>query len=233
MSKSEMSAGFKKFAAKTTRGSYDEARKNERMGGGIPFEVGTKGRGVVSAVICDETKEDAKGEKHPRIRVEISVTEPEAARGKTLSGPGLMQTIKDGRDPAKWSAEQAFGAALGMLENLGCPEEITKGYERFEEVLEFFDDEPREVSWSIEENRYTNAKGQEIVGKQVNAFAYIPSPETSAEPESEELDPNAKYVMYRGAKHKVEAETEEDYDLVSVNGGRKRTGVAKQDCEPC
>jgi len=235
MAKSTISSGFAKFAAKTTKGAYDEARKGERMGRGIPFPVGTTGTGVVSAVICDTTKKDEKtGEQHPRIRVEIKVETPEEGRGKTLSGPGLMQTIKDGRDPSKWSAQDAFSAALAMLEDCGLPEEISKGYKDFQECVDWFDEEPRYVNWEIEENNYTNRNGQQVNGKQTSVLpivneAGIPAADKPAD-EEEETDPDATYCKYRGGKHKVVGEDGDMLTIKGVNSGNIRE-VKKEDVE--
>lgn len=230
MTKSQMSAGFAKFASKTTKGGYEEARKGERMGRGVPFPVGTKGTGVVSKVECDETKPDNNGVTYPRIRVEIRAETPEVARGKQLSGSGLMQTIKDGPDPSKWSAEQAFGAALGMLEDLGLPTEISQGYSDFQEVLDWFDAEPRKVSWEIQANDYVNKTGKEVKGKQIYAVVYMEEADIpSADAPFEEHDPNSKYCMYRGAKHRI-VEEGETLTLRSVSG-TNRSGIAKDDVE--
>ena len=232
MTKSQMSAGFAKFSAKTTKGSYDEARQNERIGRGIPFPVGAKGTAVVGAIICDETKADEKtGEKFPRVRVELTVETPEAARGKSLSGSGLMQTIKDGNDPSKWSAEQAWGAMLGMLENLGLPEEISKGYSDFQECIDWFEEAPRTVSWEIQENNYTNRSGVLVQGKQISAFAIIDEASIPSAADSGSEVPEGKMCLYRGGKHVILEDNGELLKLQSVGSGRLREGVDKDDVE--
>ncbi len=232
MSKTNVSAGFAKFATKTTKGKFDEARKGERMGRGVPFPVGTTGTGIVSAIICDEGK-DAEGVKFPRGRIEIKVETPESGRGKMLSGSGLMQNIKDGQNPEKWSAEMAWGAWLGLLEDLGCPEEITKGYESFEdEVIGWFDEEPRKVHWEVQENNYTNRSGAEVKGKQVRAFAVVEEADIpNAEGDAPSDDGKGIYCTYRGAKHKITQDYGDVVDLISMSNGRARAGIDKDEIE--
>jgi len=232
MSKSQMSAGFAKFSSKTTKGAYDDARQNERIGRGIPFPVGTKGTAVVSSIICDETKADEKtGKKFPRVRVELSVETPEAARGKKLSGSGLMQTIKDGSDPAKWSAEQAWGAMLGLLEDMGLPEEVSKGYSDFQQCLDFFEEEPRVVSWEIQPNNYKNRQGVEVQGKQISAFAIVDEAAIPSADEAEGEIPEGKQCLYRGGKHVVLEENGDTLKLQSIGSGRVRENVDIEDVQ--
>jgi hypothetical protein len=233
MNKSTMSAGFAKFAAKTTKGAYDYARQNERIGRGIPFPVGAKGTAVVSSIICDETTPDEKsGEKFPRVRVELSVESPEGARGKKLSGPGLMQTIKDGNDPSKWSAEMAWGALLGLLEDLGLPEEISKGYADFQECIDWFSDAPRLVAWEITANNYKNRAGVEVQSKQITAFAVIAEADIpAADAPAAPIPSDKPLCLYRGGKHIILSDNGETYNLQSVGSGRVRENVDKDDVE--
>ena len=232
MAKSTVSAGFAKKAAKTTKGDFDKARKGERFGRGIPFPVGTIGTGYVSALICDQTKPEPDGIKHSRVRVELCVETPESGRGKTLSGIGLMQIIKDGRDPEKWSEAMAWGAMLGMLEDLGCPEEITQNYDDFQEVIDWFDNEKRFVNWEITDASYTNYQGKEVVRKGVAAFAAVSgSSPTAGEGESPEEDPNADYCKYRGTRHKILEDKGDTYDLQSMANGRKKIDIDKDEVE--
>ena len=231
MAKSQISAGFQKFANKTTKGEYDKARKAERIGRGIPFPIGTKGTGYVSAIICKETKPDNEGVKHPMIRVEVKVEAPEASKGKTLSGPGLMQTIKDGKNPETWSAEMAFTAALTMLENLGLPPEISKEYEEFQECVDWFEEEKRLVHWEVEDTSYTK-DGRTVNQKGYQVFALVDeSKKESAEGEGEEHDPDASYCTFRGSKHRIVKDHGDTLDLIGVNSGREREGVDKEDVE--
>lgn len=232
MAKSQVSAGFAKFATKTTKGKFDEARQGERMGRGVPFPVGTTGIGIVTAIICDEGT-DKDGVKFPRGRIEIKVETPESGRGKTLSGAGLMQQIKDGPNPEKWSAEMAWGAWLGLLEDLGCPEEITKQYESFEdEVIAWFEAEPRRVHWEVQENNYINKAGSEVKGKQVRAYAFVDEKDIpSAEDKKPKDDGEGVYCTYRGARHKIVMDYGDTVDLLSLSNGRARAGIDKDDIE--
>ena len=229
MSKSTVSAGFQKFAARTTTGKFEEARKGERMGQGIPFDVGQQGTGVVTAVIMDETKPDAKQRKFPRIRVQMDIITPESHRGKEMTV--MNQTIKGSDDPEKdWSAEDAFNMALSQLEQLGCPNEITSGYEDIQEIVDWFSEEPRNLSWNIKANNYKNRSGQEVKGKRVEAYAVVPEAEVpSADNDGPaEEDPDAEYCTYNGTKHKVIADHDDTVDLENVNSGRKRTNIPKE-----
>ena len=228
MTKSKVSPGFAKFAAKTTTGKFDEARRAERMGSGVPFDIGQKGTGVVSAVICDETKPDSQNIRHPRIRVEIKVETPEAGRGKTLSGNGLMQTIKDGPNPEKWSKEMAFTSALGLLEKLGLPEEISQKYNEFQECIDYFDEEPRRVSWTVVDASWTDAKGNLRPQKGIEAYALIPEADIPAadEPVSEKTE-GRETCLYNGVEHEIVKDHGDTLDLYSPKSGRNREGIPK------
>jgi hypothetical protein len=232
MAKSEMSSGFAKFAAKTTKGKYDEARKGERMGRGIPYPIGTTGTAVVAAVICTETKADNEGVKSPMVRVELKIETPEPMRGKALSGNGLMQVIKDGPNPEKWSADMAWGAMLGMLENLGCPEEITKGYSDFQECIDWFEQEPRYVNWEVIDASYQKA-GKTIAQKGIQAFAVIkegdaPTADSGDKPED---DPDASYCTYRGARHMILENNKGLLKLKNMNNGNVRNNIEEDAVE--
>ena len=223
MAKSGMSAGFAKFASKTTKGSYDEARQAERMGRGVPFPTGTKGTAVVGAIVCDETKADeATGEQFQRVRIELLIETPESHRGKPLTcGYFVMQDSK--KPGSDWTAENWWGVMLGTVEDLGCPEELTKGYADFQEVLDWFEAEPRSVSFEVVANNYVNKAGVKVEGKQVNAFAAVDESAIPSAEDSKEIDPNATYCTYKGGKHKVVTTTGTQYVLESINGGNVRT----------
>ena len=235
MAKSKVSAAFQKVASRTTKGAFDEARKAERQARGIPFPIGMKGTGVVSCIVCDMTKAKEGKESVPIVRVELKADTPEGARGKILSGPGLMWMIKASATNEDWGAEDAWGMMLGGLEQLGCPEELTKNYDDFQEVVDWFEEEPRKVSWEVVDASYTNNKGKVVSQKAFEVYEYVNvSQQETAEGTSEEIDPNAKYVLYKGKKHRVVEENEDDntYVLVSVASGVKRT-VSQEDCEDC
>jgi len=225
MSKSGMSAGFAKFASKTTQGSYDDARKAERFGRGIPFPVGVKGTAVVGAIVCDETKADNNGEQFQRVRIELLIDTPESHRGKPLTGGYfVMQDSK--KAGSTWTAENWWGSMLGTLEDLGCPEDLTKGYEDFQEVIDWFGAEPRAISFEIIANDYMK-NGAMVHGKRVNAFAAVDEASIpSADQVAEAHDPEATYCTFRGTKHRVVSEEGGNITIKNVNSGTQRT-VAK------
>lgn len=232
--KQQVSPGFAKFASKTTKGKFDEARKGERMGRGIPFAIGTSGEGNVGNIICDETKADDDGISHPRIRVEIIISSPESAKGKVISGPGLMQTIKDGKDPEKWSKEMAWGAALGLLESLGCPKELTEGYDEFQEVLDWFREEPRPVAWEVVDSSWYNKTTKKTVEqKGISAVAILDESNASSAVEGEKMeeDPNGVYCAYRGIRHIILDEDDDVATIKNCNTGRVRENVPMDQIE--
>lgn len=225
MAKSNISKDFARFAKKTTKGSFDEARKAERTARGIPFDVGTKGTGVVSAIICDTAGDD--DDKYPFVAAEITVSTPESAKGKVLKGSGLRWNIRDSkRAGSDWTAENAWGAALGMLEELGLPEEISQGYEDFQECVDWFDKEPREVSWEIEDNSYTDRNGKQVQGKQVRAYAKIdedsiPSADNNSEAPFDDSGYDS-YCNYRGVRHGIKEEDDDMLTIVNLQNGMER-----------
>jgi hypothetical protein len=224
MTKSKISKDFARFAKKTTKGTYDEARKAERTARGIPFDVGTKGTGVVSAIICDTAGED--DDKYPYVAAQITVSTPEGGKGKVLQGSGLRWNIRDSkRTGSDWTAEDAWGAALGMLEDLGLPEEISKGYEDFQECVDWFEKEPREVSWEVEDNSYTDRNGKQVSGKQIRAFAKvdessIPSADADA-PFNDDSEFSA-YCVYRGVRHGIKSEEDDMLTIVNLQNKMER-----------
>ncbi len=229
MSTTGMSVGFAKFASKTTKGAYDEARKGERFGRGIPFPVGVKGKAIVSAITCDDTKPNDLGESYPRVRVELAIEVPESHRGKPLQcGYFIMQDSK--KVDSTWTAEDVWGKSmLGCLEDLGCPEELTKGYSDWQEVLDWFQAEPRRVNFEILPNDYKNNAGVLVHGKQVAAFAEVDEENIpSADTPSEAHDPNAKYCTFKGTSHRIMSEVGANVTIIGVNSGTTRT-VAKSD----
>lgn len=218
-----MSVGFAKFAAKTTKGSYDEARQAERFGRGVPFPVGTKGTAFIGAIVCDETKADeTTGEHHQRVRIELLVETPESHRGKPITGGYFV--MKDSTKPgSSWTAEDWWGSMLGTMEDLGCPEELTKGYSDFQEVIDWFEAEPRAVNFEIVANNYKK-NGAMVEGKQVNAFAAVDEASIpSAEGTPEAHDPDATYCTFRGTKHRVVSTENGQVTIINVNSQTQRT----------
>lgn len=224
MAKSNISSGFAKFASKTTRGSFDEARKQESMATGCPLPIGATGVAVVGEIVCKETKvkQDGTG-GDPLVMINLEVETPEEFRGKKLQGSGLMFTIKDG--PNSTQAD-AWARMLDALEGMGLPREIRMGYEDFSEVLDWFSDEPRRVQYTVNKDSYAGNRS----GKTVAAVEYfdtdsVPSAET---PQVEEkTDPNADYCNYLGKKYKIIGHDSENdcYDLEQVGTGKLRSGV--------
>ena len=224
MTKSTMSKGFSRFAKKTTKGSFDEARQAERTARGIQQEVGDKGHAIVSKIICDEAGED--GDKHPYVAVELTISTPEKSKGKKLFGSGLRWDIRDSkRTGSTWTAEDAFGAVLAMLEDLGLPQEISKGYSDFQECLDWFEDEPRSVAWEIQANNYTDSKGTEILSKQISAFAVVDEadiPSADSDGPVDDDDPDASYCSFRNVRHKIMNHQDGEYELLNMNNQRER-----------
>lgn len=233
MQKMTLSPKFAKFAEKTTRGKFDEARKAESMATGCPLPIDTTGVAVIGDIICKETKQKADGSGgDPMVMIKLEVESPEEYRGTVLQGPGLLFVIKDG---PKSTQEDAWGRMLDTLESFGLPRKIRTEYETFEEILAYFTDSPRKVQYLVKKDDYTGNRS----GKIIQAYeatdmeeatesadeAPISPPETKAD-----ADTDAEYVMYLGKKHKIlafdaEAQT---YDLESPVG-RKRPGVKVSD----
>lgn len=177
--------------------------------GGCHLPVGAKGVAIVGKINCTETKaygEDAGGD--PRIEITLEVESPEEYRGKKISGSGLNFNIKEGE---KSTIEDAFARALDALELLGLPREIRTEYKDFSECIEYFESEPRKVEFMVlddSENKYNRSK------KNVSYSPYIPGGNKGAEgTQDEETDPNATYVEYLGAQHKV---LEDDGEIVKI-----------------
>ena len=216
---------FQKFAAKTTSGTFDKTRKEEARIGGCHLPVGAKGLAIVAKINCTETKpygDDAGGD--PRIEITLEVESPEEYRGKKISGSGLNFNIKEGE---KQSIEDAFARALDALELLGLPREIRTEYKDFSECIEYFEQEPRKIEFTVlddSKNTYNRS------GKTVSYSPYIPGGNKGAEGnQEEESDPDAVYCTYLGAQHKV---LEDDGEILKIQSksGKVRE-VAKNKVE--
>lgn len=226
MAKAPISAKFARFADRTTKGDFDKARKQESMAGGCPLPVGTRGCAIVSEINCKETKIAANGEGgYPMVLLKLEVETPENFRGKSLSGPGLMFVIKDSE---KQTEADAWARMLDCLESCGLPRDIRTGYQEFEEVVNYFTEEPRRVTFEVRKDTYAGNQS----GKTVSVFEYIPegeeeSAETKYTPPTED-DPDAQYVTYMGKKCKVvEYNRDEDtYTLQIVDTGRIKEGIS-------
>lgn len=204
-----MSPKFAKFAAKTTGGAFDKARKEEARIGGCPLPVGAKGIAIVGKVNCTETKaygDDPGGD--PRIEITLEVDSPEEYRGKKITGSGLAYNI---RATEKSTIEESFQRALDALEQLGLPREIRTEYKDFSECIEYFEQEPRMVEFLVvddSKNEYNRSK------KTVAFSAYLPGGNKGAEgSQEEEEDSNATYCTYLGARHKV---LEDDGEILKI-----------------
>lgn len=224
MSKSPLSAKFAKFAAKTTKGEFDTARKAESMATGCPLPLDTRGVAVIAEINCTETKikQDGTG-GDPFVSIKLEVETPEDYRGKTITGPGLMFVIKDGPNS---TAADAWGRMLDTLEQLGLPRDIRTEYNDFAEVLDWFSNEPRRVEYHVAKDTFTGNQS----GKITRATMYVPEGEveTAVTPKVEAtIDPNADYCTYLGKQHKVLSFDEENqtYELEMVSTGRIRPGV--------
>ena len=216
MSKSEVSKTFARFANKTTSGAYDEARKAERTARGITLDVGTRGVGVVTLKCTDEEVHD---EQVPVLECPITILTPEGAKGKVLTDP--LNLKKRIRETEKRSAEENFTAALEMLEQMGCPESITKGYTSWDQITEWFDAEPRKVSYEITDGGSWNGRPQ----KRVVAYAYV---EESSMPsadsgDSPEFPAGTKFCSYKGVRYGILMEDDGMLTIQNVNSGRKKT----------
>lgn len=224
MAKSNVSAGFAKFASKTVKGAFNEARQQESMATGCPLPVGTIGTAVVGEIVCKETKQKPGGSGgNPLVMINLEVETPEEYRGKKLQGSGLMFTIKDG--PNSTEAD-AWGRMLDALEGLGLPREIRTEYEDFSEVLDWFSDEPRRVQYTVNKDDYAGNRS----GKTVQAVEYLdPSSTSSAETPQVEapVDPSADYCEYLGKTYKILSYDKENqcYDLEATATGKVRAGV--------
>lgn len=225
MAKSNVSDKFAKFAAKTVRGEFDKARKQESMAGGCPLPVDTRGVAIVGEIVCSETKIKGDGTGgNPLVTVRLEVESPEEFRGKVLSGPGLMFLIKDG--PNSTEAD-AWARMLDFLEGIGLPRTIRTEYQDFSEVLDFFTEQPRHVEYHVAKDTYAGNQS----GKIVRAVMHVPETEvtTAVTPTQENVadDPNADYCIYLGKRHKILDFNKETnlYKLEMVSSGRVREAI--------
>ena len=224
MSKSPISDKFAKFAAKTTRGEFDKARKQESMAGGCPLPVDTQGIALVGEISCSETKTKADGTGgDPLVMIKLEVETPEEYRGKILSGPGLMFVIKDGPQS---TAADAWARMLDSLESFGLPREIRTEYQDFAECIDWFTDEPRRVEYRVTKDTYAGNQS----GKTVRANMYVPEGEVQTAitpPQEVAHDPEADYCEYLGKKHKILSYDSDNntYELEMVSTGRIRKGI--------
>lgn len=233
MSKNAISKGFAKFLEKNLKpgSAFDTARKAEAMANGCPLPCGTIGIAIVGTIECTETKVKPDGTGgDPFIRVTLEVETPEDYMGKTLSGPGLMFTIKDGPNS---TAADAFGRVMDFFEGLGLPREIRTEMTDFEPVIEYFTEVPRRVEYNVlddSDNKYNRS------GKNVRAYVYISQDEIQTA-ETKPLvtatestdDPSKDYCTYLNKKYEIldyNAELEQ-YKLKNVLNGMIRDGVPK------
>jgi|SRR5690554_258373 len=226
MAKAPISSKFAKFAAKTTKGKFDEARKAESRATGCPLPVGAQGLSFIKEIRCEETpvKPDGTG-GIPVVSLILEVESPDEFAGKTLRGAGLSWFI---RETANRTEEEAWQNMLDGLEKAGLPRSIREGYADWAEVVEWFIEEPRQVEFTVLKDDFPGNQ----TGKQIRFSEYVPESEvaTAATPRQKEEpadDPEATYCTYLGKKHQVVSyDTEEDtYNLVMVATGRSRTDV--------
>ena len=218
---------FNKFAAKTTRGKFDEARKAESAAGGCPIPVGVTGKAVIADIIGSMTADKDGVPGHPIVTLKLTVETPDEYQGQHLSGFGLKFWIKDS---AKRTEVEAWQSMLDSLEELGLPREIREGYESFEEVVEWFKEAPRFVTYVVNDNTYNGKPG-----KSVSAYMYSEaSQETIAGSEDADgfvMDPEADYVDYLGKPHKILSADDSTYNLESPLG-KVRNGIPKNKTKP-
>lgn len=226
MTKSSISDKFAKFAAKTVKGEFDKARKQESMASGCPLPVDTRGVAIIAEIKCSETKLKADGTGgDPMVSIKLEVESPEEYRGKSITGPGLITVIKDG---PKSTAADAWARMLDTLEGMGLPRDIREEYTDVAEIVDWFEESPRRVEYVVNKDDYTGNQS----GKTVRAFAYVPEGEvvTAATPVVEEAsvhDPEADYCMYLGKKHKILGydKDNDQYELEMVGTGRIRKAI--------
>jgi len=228
MAKTKMSKNFARFAKNTTSGTFDEVRKAERTVRGIPFDFGDKGTATMELFCGDKPYDkDDPDEVYPLVSVTLTVLTPEKQKGTELNDAlNLTWYIKDSEKPGSdWTAEDAWGSMLEDLERLGVPNEITSGYEDFQEVMDWIDAEPRIVEWIIEEGDVYRGRKQ----KRVLAFAHVEESEKPSADDSEEVSfsKDTKYCTYRGIKYGILEEKEDDLLLIkNTQTGKERTVAA-------
>lgn len=233
MTKSNMSKGFARFAKRTTKGAYDEARKAERVARGIPLDIGVKGKGVFR-LECGEKQHKGSedpDDTYPCPKAIITVQTPESAKGKELTDPlSLTWYIKDSEKAgSEWTAEDAWVSMLQDLEQLGVPRELTTGYEDFQEVLDWIDKEPRYVNYEVIQE--TDQAGNPVhyrgkPNKRIVAYAFIEESEKPAADDSDEVPefgPDTKYCEFRGVKYAILSQEDDQVEVQNTQTGRKRT----------
>lgn len=219
MIKMTISDKFKKFAAKTTKGKFDAARKAESMAGGCSLPVGTTGVAVVSDIVMSFTKDKGDVPGYPIITIKLGVETPEESQGVTIDGSGLIYWIKDSANQTEDVAWQRF---LDDLEDIGLPREIRMNYEDIMEIEEWFKEAPRKVSYTVIKDTFAGNKS----GKRINMTRFEEEVPAADDDASQDLDPNAVYVMYLSKPHKVIESDSSTYTLESLSG-RVRAGVPR------
>lgn len=238
MSKSKVSKGFARFAKNTTKGSYDEARKRERVARGVPVEIGDKGTGTISFEFTERPykKDEPDGDKYPFVKATITVLTPEGAKGKELSDPlNLSWYIKDSeKKDSDWVAEDAWASMLDDMVTLGLPTELKTGHETFDEVIDWWDAEPRIVEWEV--NAELDANGNPTLyrgkpNKRVSAWAYHEeesAPRADSDEEKVSFPEGTRFVIYRGTEYGVVEETD-DNKIVIKNCATGKTREVLED----
>lgn len=217
MAKSKVSKAFTKANKAFTKGAFDNARKEERTARGIPLAIGDTGIGVVTLVMDVEVKENEPDV--PFFECPITIKSPEKHKGVVLADPlNLKKRIKE---TEKRSEEENFKAALEMLEQMGCPIELTQSYEDPQELADWFDSEERLVEFSIIDGGLYMGRRQ----KRVVAYPYIPAEDqpSADDGEAPEIPSDAKIVLYRNVDYYIDEELEDDkVRIVNCSTGRSR-----------
>lgn len=211
-----MSKNFARFAKKTTKGSFDEARKTERKARGGGLEIGTKGTGIMT-IFGKDKKEKKTDDTYPIVEIIITAQTPEELKGKEVKDPlNLTWYIKDSEKPGSdWTAEDAWGAMLNDLENLGWPTELIESYEDPQELFDWCDKEPRTVHFEIIAELDDDGNQAYYRGRPSSrVVAFLPANEEEAESaddgEKIEVSDDDKCCMFRGTKYIILEELDED-----------------------
>ena len=234
MTKSTMSKNFARFAKTTTSGKFDEVRKAERTARGSAATIGDKGTAVFEIVCGEKAYKDDPDETYPLVEVVLTIQTPEEKKGKELKDVlNLTWYIKDSEKPGSdWTAEDAWGSMLQDLERLGVPNEITSGYEDFQEVLDWVEAEPRLVDWEVIADTDSNGNPTFYRGRpnqRVVAYSHIEESATPSADAKEEFSfpEGTRFVSYRGVKYGVLEEKDDDMVLIkNCQTGSERTVLA-------
>lgn len=225
-----VSADFAKFAAQTTKGKFDEARKAESLAGGCPLPIGTSSTAVIGDIVCTTTKkkEDGTG-GDPQITIKLEVETPEEHQGAILNGSGLIFWIKDSANQDKATAWHRF---LDALEDMGLDRKVRANYEDFQEVLDYMTKTTRRVDYSVEKDDFKGNRS----GKTVRAIAHvdesnIPTADGGSTEAAPALDPDADYVLYLAKPHMILADNGDTYNLQGPSG-TERPNVPKSKTSP-